>query len=334
MSTIVRHKRKFFDFFPTPKYLEMPSVGIDISDQAIRFVEIVHRESGHQRFHLKSFGEKKIPDGAITAGTINKPDEVKKLLTEIHKEKGFRFASVSLPEEKEYLFKTELPNVEEKYFAENIELRLEENVPIDAKKSVFDYRLIRPSNNSRCAEAVVTVVHNKVIDVYSDLFSGTSLAPVSYEPVTQAVARAIVPLDETETCIIIHVGDVRTGFGIVSAGALQFTSTINVGRVADPADIEKRKSIIKDEVFKLKSYWQGRNENNNELIKKVIISGKAAVALGLKNYLANTVGCRVDLANVWINVFNFEEQIPEMSFEDSLDYAPAIGLALSSYCHA
>jgi len=334
MNTIVRHKRKFFDFFPIPKFLEMQSVGIDISDQAIRFIEIAHSESGHQRFRLKSFGEKKIAEDVVTSGFINKPEEVKKLLLEISKKHGFKFVNVSLPEEKGYLFKTELPNIEEKYFAENIEFRLEENVPIDAAKSVFDYRLIRPRDNTRHTEAVVTVVPSKVINVYSDLFQSASLSPVSYELETQAVAQAVIPVNETGTCLIVHVGDVRMGFGIICNGALQFTSTVNVGRTADSSGIDKRQSLLKDEIVKIKLYWQGHNENENEAIKKVIISGKAAATPGLKEYLANVAGCPVNLANVWTNVFSFSEQIPEISFEDSLDYAPAIGLAISRFYHA
>lgn len=334
MSTLVHHKRNFFDFFPTPKFLGMPSVGIDISDQAVRFVEIVHSESGHQRFHLKSFGEKKIANDVISSGFINKPEEIKKFLTEISKERGFKFVSVSLPEEKGYLFKTELPNIDEKYFAENIELRLEENVPIDATKAVFDYNLIRHHDVGKHTEAVVTVVPNKVIDVYSDLFQGASLIPISYELVTQAVARAVVPQGEMETYLIVYVGDVRTGFGIVSGGALQFTSTINVGRAINPDDVEKKRCIIKDEIVKLFLYWQNRNEKGNKPIKRVIVSGKDAVTPGFKEYLADIAGCSVELANVWVNVFDFSDQIPEMSFEDSLDYAPAIGLAISRFYHA
>lgn len=332
MSTFVHHKRNFFDFFPIPKFLDMPSVGIDISDQAIRFVEIVRSRSGHQQFRLKSFGEKKVPEGVITAGTINKPEEVKKLLSEIRKEHGFKFVSVSLPEEKGYLFKTELPKIEERYFAENIEFRLEENVPIDATKSVFDYKLIRPHDDVRHFDAVVTVVPNKVIEIFSDLFHSNYLIPVSYELVTQAVARSVVEQGDNETCLIVHVDDVRTGFGIVSNGVLQFTSTVNVGRAGDLIDVGQSQKLIKDEVSKLKLFWQSRNENG--IFKKVLLSGKNTNIPGLREILAEVSGCTVNLANVWVNVFNFSETIPEMSFEDSLGYASAIGLAISRFYHA
>jgi Tfp pilus assembly PilM family ATPase len=334
MSTIVHQKRNFFEFFPIPKFLEMPSVGIDISDQAIRFVEIGHSVSDHQKFKLRSFGEKKLAEGVISSGFINKPEEIKRVLSEIRKEHSFKFASVSLPEEKGYLFKTELPNIPEKYIAENIELHLEENVPIDAVKSVFDYSLMRPSASHNFTEAVVTVVPDKVIDVYSDLFLSAQIVPLSYELVTQAVARSVVPQQEMATCIIIHVGDLSTGFGVVSEGALQFTSTVNVGHETDIDTIEKKHQFIKNEVIKLIAYWQGRNNESNQVVKKILISGSGKITPGLKEYLAEATSCYAELANVWVNVFNFENQIPEMSFDDSLDYAPAIGLALSRFYHA
>ena len=312
----------------------MPSVGIDISDQAIRFVEIVHSESGKQKFHLKAFGEKKLPVGVVAGEFISKPENVKEILTDIHKKNGHKFACVSLPEEKGYLFKIDLPNIDKKYFSENIEFRLEENVPLDAAKSVFDYNVISSHDATRLNDAVVTVVQNKVIDFYSELFNSAGFAPVSYELVTQAVARAVVPRGETETCLIIYIGNSRAGFGIVSDGALQFTSTVNIGNAVDDTDVEKKRSMIKDEVAKLNLYWQSHVEKDELLIKKVILSGRGATESGLKEYLAEAAACQVILANVWVNVFNFEEQIPEISFEDSLDYAPAIGLALSRFYHA
>ncbi len=36
----------------------------------------------------------------------------------------------------------------------------------------------------------------------------------------------------------------------------------------------------------------------------------------------------VVMANVWINVLPFEQEIPKMPFTDSLKFAPAVGLAI------
>jgi len=37
---------------------------------------------------------------------------------------------------------------------------------------------------------------------------------------------------------------------------------------------------------------------------------------------------KVEVGNVWRNTFSFEEYIPPILFDESLDYAAAVGLAL------
>ncbi len=370
MSQKVLHKRKFFDFFPPPKFLEMPSVGIDISDQAIRFVELIRSEYSHQKYHVVSFGEKKIPEGVITSGFINKPEVIKKLLEEIRKEHSYHFVSAAIPEEKAYLFKTEVPKIEERQIRNNIEFRLEENVPVGPSDSVFDYDIMHRSTHAQDhIDVVVTVVPNKVIAAYTDLFEEANLVPISFELVTQAIAHSVVPRDDLETCLIVNVTDSRTGFGIVSEGAIQFTSTLNFGgtnftsaiqknyavSLADAEKIKTEKgsvqnkggkellysvsttlSVLKDEIKKVITYWQDHIEKAklDNPIKRVILCGKDAAMLGFEDYLSDSLSHPVSLANVWTNVFDFDQHIPEISFENSLNYAPAIGLALSRYTHA
>ncbi len=336
MSTSADHKKKFFDFFPTPKFLEMPSVGIDISDQAIRFVEITRSEHSHHRFHIASYGEKKIPEGVVTSGLINNPDEIKKILAEIEHEHHYRFVSASLPEEKGYLFKTEVPNINKKDIAGNIELKLEENVPISATEAVFDFSVIDKNDHSKNLDAIVTVMPSVLVDSYTSIFESVSMFPVAYQLVTQAVAMAVIPREEKETYIIIYVGETRTGFGIVSDGALHFTATINVGGRSMVTGDEKRFDFIKDEVIKLNTFWQDHIEKGkiDKPIKGIVLSGKDAALPGFKEYLSGISGCPVNIANVWVNVFNVNDNQPKLSLEDSLDYAPAIGLSLSRYYHA
>lgn len=306
----------------------MPSVGIDISDQTIRFIEIIRSEFSHHKFHVASYGEKKIPEGVVVSGIIKKPEEIKKVLAEIQHEHHYHFVSASLPEEKGYLFTTEVPNIGKKDIAGNIELKLEENVPIRASEVVFDFSLAHKNENSLNLDAVVTVMPSELVDAYTNLFESVSMLPVSYELVTQAVAQAVLPQDENDTYLIVYVGETRTGFGIVSGGALQFTSTINING--------QQPDLIKNEITKLSVYWQDRVEKDKlkKPIKGVILSGKDAAKPGFKESLSDVAGCPVDLANVWVNIFDLKENTPKLSFEDSLDYAPAIGLSLSRYYHA
>ncbi|KKP78420.1 MAG: hypothetical protein UR77_C0003G0027, partial [Candidatus Nomurabacteria bacterium GW2011_GWC2_35_35] len=45
-------------FFPTPKFLLLPSFGLDISDESIKFIELVKTKDG---IKVNRYGEKKIP---------------------------------------------------------------------------------------------------------------------------------------------------------------------------------------------------------------------------------------------------------------------------------
>jgi len=84
----------FSKFFPTPKFLKMPAVGLDISDQSIRFAELVPHGSGYA---LGRFGEKDIPRGVMDSGKIKDTEGLKKILSSIHNEYKIDFVNVSLP---------------------------------------------------------------------------------------------------------------------------------------------------------------------------------------------------------------------------------------------
>ena len=63
-------------------------------------------------------------------------------------------------------------------------------------------------------------------------------------------------------------------------------------------------------------------------IKEIILCGGDANLAGLTEYLTLTLKIPVKLANVWLNVFSFEEYVPEIEFNKSLKFATAVGLAL------
>ena len=117
-----------------PSYLEMSAAGLDISDQAIRFMEFAKSKDG---LIPTLFGEEKLPQGVIVSGEINKKDELIKILSSIKRKYRLNFVKVSLPEEKAYFFKTEIPKVENSEIRQTIEFRLEENVPVRADEALL-----------------------------------------------------------------------------------------------------------------------------------------------------------------------------------------------------
>ncbi len=103
-------RKIFTNLFPPPRFLQMPSVGFDISDKFIRIADIKRAGKGIE-FGL--FVEEPIPDGVIEEGFIKDKDEFKKVLTAIRKKHGLYFVQVSMPDEKAYLFRTQIPVMDE-----------------------------------------------------------------------------------------------------------------------------------------------------------------------------------------------------------------------------
>ncbi|KKP85414.1 MAG: Type IV pilus assembly protein PilM, partial [Parcubacteria group bacterium GW2011_GWD2_35_7] len=83
-------------FFPTPKFLLLPSFGLDISDESIKFIELVKTKDG---IKVNRYGEKKIPAGIIESGKIKDSRRMEEVLISLRKEEGLRSVRVSLPEE-------------------------------------------------------------------------------------------------------------------------------------------------------------------------------------------------------------------------------------------
>ena len=129
-------KDSFNRFFPVPKFLTLPSFGLDISDESIKFIEFVRAKNG---IKVNRYGEKKIPPGIIESGKIKDRARLHDVLISLREEEGIKSVRVSLPEEQVYLFNLKLEKGGLENVRESIELSLEENIPIPAADAIFDY---------------------------------------------------------------------------------------------------------------------------------------------------------------------------------------------------
>ncbi len=353
--------KKIVDFFPPPKFLMMPAVGLDISDRKVRFLEF---EEGKNGLVVKRYGEMNIPPGVIVSGSIKRINELRKVLSAFRKKHGLEFVRVSLPEERVYLAKMEVLNVATNKLRDTIAFQLEEHVPIRADEAVFDYQIIRKTpNKNNHLDVTVSVLAEKEMKGYVDMFEGTGMTPVSFEIEAQAIARAIVPNVSNDTCMIIDFGRTRTGISVISDGVVRFASTIDIGSETITTAIEKKfsishaeaekmknekkvsksendkefllaiistLSILQDELDKLYVYWHTYRQDGIEekKIQKIILCGGGANLKGLKDYLASSLRVTVVVANPWENVNSFENYIPEIPFNKALGYTAVIGLAL------
>ncbi len=217
--------RNFYNrFFPTPRFLMSPSFGLDISDESLKFVELIPSKNG---VRIGRYGERKIPPGIIESGKIKDSKRLEQVLSALKNEEGIRFVRVSLPEEQVYLFRLRLNKEGLENIREGIELSLEEHVPIPAQDAIFDYELL--SEDATSLELEVAAIPKNVIENYLLVFKEAKLSVHSFELEAQAISRAVIKKNDLDTYMIVDFGQTRTGIFIATHGLVVFTSTLDLG---------------------------------------------------------------------------------------------------------
>jgi Tfp pilus assembly PilM family ATPase len=311
--------KNFFDFFPPLKFLEMPSVGFSISDTSLRFVELRDHEG---TFVLGDYSQRVIPIGAIDAGYINKPEQVIEALGDLKKKYDLKFIKATLPEEKAFVFRTQIPTIVREEMRNAVEFTIEENVPMSVSDVEFDFTIVPCAEvSSEHTDVAVCVVPKKVIEAYMAIFNEVGLTVTAFELESQAIARSVVDTEDKASYLILNLEKNKTGFYIATAGAVHFTSTMSIN--AD--DLPE----LTEEISKI--YWHAHGEKKEKggtKIVKIILCGEGATKNGVKEFIFNKLGIEVEVANVWKNVFVLDKYVPDISLNDSLGFAAAIGLAL------
>jgi len=319
--------KTFFKLFPPPKYLNIPYAGLDISDDAIRCIE--YTES-HHGYVLKRYGTRLLKPGIIDSGHIKDEKALVAELTSLAKELKISTVKASLPEERMYLFKTEVPDVDDDEIRQNIEFKLEENVPIPASEAIFFFDRLPANLSKGKTYASVSVAPKELVDSYLKALKQADLTTVSFEIQAKAIARAVVSHDSSDTHLIIHVMNKKTGIYVVSSGVICFTSTISWGgeliRGKNISDVPDAVFSLRHEIERVYVYWSQHGEN--QPIKSIIVSGRDATTISQITHLSPDNKISLSVADIWKNAFSINHYVPKINFDDSLDYAIAAGLAL------
>lgn len=352
--------------FPAPKHMRMQSIGVDISDTSLKYIGLVKSYKEGQLFKLTKWGEIDIPTGVLERGQVLDKKQLTAVLKEFKTKTKAEFIRVSLPEERAYLFETEIKkSTSEKEIRDILEFRLEENVPIPAREAFFDYDVLESDTTDRAYRVVVASYARETILNYYDACMEADLTPISFEVEAQAMARAVVPQNSPGAFMLVDFGKTRTGVGIVYNGALMYTSTIDFGganlsdtlrrvygeksedeftQLKNSQGLTKKAgddrcyealisdiSILKDELLSRIEYWHGKDyKRSDRRLQKIILCGGSSNLLGLSEYMSESLEIPTEKANVWTNTFSLESYIPPIDARYSYGYATAVGLALAN----
>ncbi len=312
---------KIFDYFPPPKFFDLPFAGIGISDTAIRCISF-YRKSG--KLFIGKYGERKLSPGVIVSGQINDKSVLTRELEGLKKELKLNYVKVSLPEERAYLFTAKIPIIKKDEIKSAVESKMEENVPVSPLELTFDFKLFDHWQRQHL-DVVVSAFPISVVDSYADVVIAAGLKPLSLEIESQAAIRSLLPPDFLDTALIINFGQERVGLYVTTYKVVRFTSTIPM-----KGENSNNPSFLLQEIKKLYAYWHTLKENldkQERKISRIIVCGEN-FDQNILSYLSSHLDTPAELGNVWRNVLDINTSVPDISFSDSLKYAVAVGLAL------
>jgi Tfp pilus assembly PilM family ATPase len=329
---------KFFKQFPAPKFLDIPYAGLAISDDAVHCIE--YAGSGHN-LTIRRYGMKALAPGVVESGEIKDDKALITALAELSKELKVYVVKASLPEEKMYLFKTVVPSVDIKEMRQNIEFKLEENVPLTVDEALFFFDLIPKETGVVVTEhdgsgnpVGVSVAPRSIVQSYLDAIKAAGITVLTFEVDAKGLARALVPGGSTSTDLIVRIMNKKTGLYIVCGGVVCFSSTIAWGSMLVDASASPKIKFdeLKKSIHQVRNYW--REHGLGTEIERVVFAGKDSLADGLITECSTGFGgsgekkITFEMGKVWQNAFSPDQYVPPIPFEDSLDYGVAAGLAL------
>jgi type IV pilus assembly protein PilM len=342
----------------------MPAAGLDISDTSIK--AIVLEEKNNLR-RLVRYEEVAVPVGSVVNGEIKNAAGVIEALKLLQKKINYSFVYASLPEEKTYVIRLEMPILTPVELRAAIELQIPESVPLAPDQIIFDYEIIRKIENPARYDVAVTILPKESVLSYTSVLEESGFTPLGLEIEGQSLARALIRNASRGNFMLVDFGKTRTSFSIVADGLVVFTSGIMVGGQdltksigkeynlsEEAAETKKRKtgllregesvfpamvgplSVLTDELAKVVLYWQKsmKNVSPTEGVENpsgmIIFSGGEASLPGLIDFLSVQFEIPLVLGNPWENVLSPETEVPDLFLKEALRYAPAIGLSLRS----
>lgn len=343
--------------------MTIPTVGLDFSDATMRFVDLeIHRHG----LLPKRYAEMSIPEGCMKGGRIIDNEKFIVFLKDVQKKHKLKYVRVSIPESQVYSFTLSLDPSAATDIRGAIEFLIEDNIPLKAIETVFDYHILSVSEQAIFVQVVA--LPETVTTNYFNAFFSAGIIPVSFELEGQAITRAVLDPSDTGSCMIVDFGANRTGITIVTNRTAMITATLDFGGKMltktlakelnlslEEAEKIKREhglttvgehkdvfsvlansiSVLKDEINRRYLYWY---EKKNQLgtfpaIDTIYLCGGHSNLSGLDDYLSTNLKLKVVQVDPWRNCFSLDKVIPELSHEDSMSYVTAIGLALADYIY-
>ncbi len=318
--------------FPTPNYLSLSPVAIDITPYSVKVMRLKHTAKGFiPEFYKEYLFE--VPCDLTDEISPEEMTTVAETLKKIKKENKFDYAIVSLPEQRNYIFQTSLPVQAKNDITNAVKFSLTEYVPLEAKDLNFDFNIIEDGVERSEMDVVVSVYQKNLIQTYTDMFKNAGITPVSFLSEANAMSNSLIDCCDKKPYLIIRLMRDRVNIVIVENSVVQYTSTMMMNVKELVTDFSGQSaSELKASLNKLLIYWFTNKQGivQHQKIEHVLLTGEYADDKGVAEFFEQNLKIHSSIGNVWRNAFSYDDYIPEISKEESVTCAVVVGLALAA----
>lgn len=171
----------------------------------------------------------------------------------------------------------------------------------------------------------------------ADLLRESGFKKVIFESVGEALSRIVENSNNKEAEMIVYIGGKKTEVYISDKKGEKLSSMIDFGRELFAASVNQDFLLLflKDKIDEQYISWHTHEDqdkgNIRKKISRIILLGEIHNLENIADYLQVRLRIPVLVPNVWKKIIDFNEYIPAMTFEKSLHFSVAIGLAYREF---
>lgn len=318
-------------FLKVPDFLSLPLFGLCITKSSVKFVKMTKTKKGFIPTCFDGATLNEVCDYFTDPRSDAPCDPLKNVLKEFKKKHNITFAQISVPEEQTYVFKISVPQE----VIENIDTfilnNIDQYIPLTASEIYFDYKILKSHIHDAQMQVVVTAIPKFIVEKYAHLLESCGIYMVGCEPETHAIARCVIDKGDKNPYIIMYIDEFGTRISVVEDGLVQHTQTVTITSKDITGTISPETTqALKDILNRVIIYWftSQNPQTHPTKIENVILTGTGVDSPSFVNFFESNLAVNATLGNVWKNCFDLSKYIPDMSKQDSLKYAPSIGLSM------
>jgi type IV pilus assembly protein PilM len=269
-----------------------------------------------------------------------------------------REVNLAIPESSVYTKILQMPQLSDQELAAALRWEMEQYIPMPIDKVRTDWQILQKSKSGdKTMDVLLVAAPLSTIQKYESVLAFANLTPAAVETEIISVHRALHPLVSTMPSVIVHLGASSTDVAVIKDGQLNIVFSIGVGGLAITRAIaldlgidNKQAEDYKKAYGLTKDAFQGKigkslypiiesivgdikkvmlsykQNNNNEEIQQVVLSGGNAMLPGLDVFLTNTLNAQVVIGNCWS--VNSIQNVPDQVMADFSRFSVVVGLAM------